>query len=195
MSAVQSLCKNGIVLKNGSIDYSGIIDSCVERYLYYDMNNGRKFNYSSDIEYHCKHFKIDNILVNGSQPQTVFLDQCENKLSFEVFGKVKIPIKLQFIMWLLDKESIKIGSYDTVSFDREVQLNPGEFHIKETVLLPQELTNGEYRIRLSFLQRNIEILAIIDSLMFIQKRDSIIGCTGEEMNYRNTGFLRLLGHN
>ena len=33
MGAVRSLCKNGIVLKNGSVDYTGTADECVDYYL------------------------------------------------------------------------------------------------------------------------------------------------------------------
>ncbi|MBN2165649.1 MAG: ATP-binding cassette domain-containing protein, partial [Marinilabiliaceae bacterium] len=57
MAAVKSLCNNGIVLTNGTIDFKGKIDSCITNYLkigdsiqnYHDWKNNPEI-YNSDIE-------------------------------------------------------------------------------------------------------------------------------------------------
>lgn len=40
MGAVRNLCKNGIVLKNGLVDYTGNADECVDYYITNNVNTG-----------------------------------------------------------------------------------------------------------------------------------------------------------
>ncbi len=44
MNSVRRLCKTGVVLKNGNMDFIGTVDECVERYIADDYNELRRYS-------------------------------------------------------------------------------------------------------------------------------------------------------
>ena len=66
----------------------------------------------------------------------------------------------------------------------------GEFKIKNTIHLPQNMTKGEYILGISLHQPNIELyLNIPETVRLIVK--GIIGVSGLDFEYKDNGFLIL----
>ena len=66
----------------------------------------------------------------------------------------------------------------------------GKFHLSETIKLPDNMTNGEYRLQLEVTHPNIEYLAIIPNAVKLTLSD-FISPTGNPLMYNQNGLLLL----
>lgn len=192
MAAVRSLCKSGIVLKNGMIDHIGTSEECVSRYLNANLSPNTIFTMRNFLV-KSKVFHIDDVKVNGQAPQTVYLDKCNNTLNITIDGTADVDVNVQFILQVYDSNSVLIGTYSPMTYGRVDIFHQGEYHISERIYIPEALTNGEYRLALILNQRGIETLAEIENLCTIIRRDCINEHVGIAMDHRNTGFIYLNG--
>ncbi|UOK43775.1 MULTISPECIES: ABC transporter ATP-binding protein [Flavobacterium] len=62
MAAVKSLCRKGIVLKNGGMFYEGLSDNAVSKYLAGESENLNHKNFGDD--FNCEQFYIKEISIN-----------------------------------------------------------------------------------------------------------------------------------
>ncbi len=192
MAAVRSLCRNGVVLKNGTVDMVGTAEDCVDYYLQGDFKKGDGFDYSKRIKNNSNQFKIEKIFVNGNEPKNLSIEEWNNQIELKITGRIEIPMNVEVIVQIYDKNSILIASYvPTNSSGRTYHFTPGSFVIDETIHIPDILTNGDYRIKVDITQRNIEYLAIIDNLLVFTKRSQISPFTGADLNNKNIGYMFL----
>lgn len=192
MAAVRSLCKNGIVLKNGMIDHIGTAEECVTRYINVNLSPNNVFNIKN-LHVNSKVFHIDDIKVNNQKPQTIFLDTCNNTIDITIDGSADVDVNVQFILQLYDSNSVLIATYSPITFGRVDILHRGQYHLAERIFIPETITNGEYRLALVLNQRGFETLAETEKLCTIVRRDCINKHVGIAMDHRNTGLLYLNG--
>ena len=181
MPAVKTLCKTGIVLENGQISHMGTAEECVNHYLYREFSGKSGFDIHKDIETKSKLFHIERVVINDTPPRKIYLDENNNLIDISISGIIDVPMNVEFIAQIYDVNSVLIASYiPTNSTGHYYKFEAGNFTIKETIQIPDSLTNGEYRLKIDITQRNIEYLAIIPNLATLVKRDKISEFTGAE---------------
>ena len=114
MNAIRSLCHNGVVLKNGQIDFIGVSDKCVEHYL---ASEDASTSYHAEVSkspiYISDAYVCDN---NGTE--TSFFDTSQ-----QIFLRVKLVHKehlplTHLLVTILDHGQTRISSFDLVINDR-----------------------------------------------------------------------------
>lgn len=153
MGAVKELCNSGIILKNGTVDYTGNINDVISRYLISqeDLSRDGVFNPKPDLENMFLYIKTYN---------------SQNIETTELMTGDDISIKIGIQNSTFD-DAVGIGIYiknrygDKVagitSYYGEVNKQSVGFK-KERVIdikIPcLQLTNGEYFVELSLVKRN-----------------------------------------
>ncbi len=195
MAAVRSLCKNGVVLKNGTVDYIGTAEESVEHYLKGSrIVEENSFSLSDNVEYQSNNFRITKILLNGKSPETIYLDECNNKILVEIEANCLIDFNVEFILRVLDKNELLVASYSCTNINGVTyHTSEGKLMMKEEVLFPNNLTNGEYKIQIHLAQRNINYLAQIPFVAKIIKRNYCSPHTGAMYSHSGCGFITLSG--
>ena len=190
MAAVKTLCKSGLILDKGEISFIGTAEDCVNRYLFEELSEERDFDIQKDVETKSRMFHVEKITINGSVPKKIVIAENNNVIEVCILGHLDIPMNVEFIAQIYDCNSILIASYvPTNSSGRFYKFEAGKFVIKESIPIPEGLTNGEYRIKIDITQRNIEYLAIIPKLAIFEKRNKISKFTGAELTNKNVGYF------
>lgn len=191
MAAIRTLCKKGVIMQNGMIQKTGSADECVNKYLYDEYNSKRIFDLKKDISIPSKHFLLYGILLNGKDPQQINIRDVGNIINIQFSGYVDIPMTIQFIAMIYDKNAVKVGTYSTINNGHVDNVSAGDFLLEESFSVPENLTNGEYRLRIELVQRNVEYLLIADNLCSIVKNSMISPYTGVEYTIQNTGYFAI----
>lgn len=88
MGAVAQLCRKGILLKNGKIDFNGNINNCIDEYL---IGSDQTVAYKAEkTDSKVSYVKEAHISNQKNESGNVFLDSDTIKLRFTVTNKAKI---------------------------------------------------------------------------------------------------------
>lgn len=187
MAAVESLCHNGIVLKNGQIVMSGSAPKAIDYYLSEKSFLGTKI--INGIEYCHPDLQIDSIKVNNSEKNIVQV--VDSNLVITIEGKLSDSKILSLGVTLYDHRKVRLAIFSPGHIKGlNYNFKKGIFKIEEVIHLPQNMTKGEYQIDISLHRPNIEMyLHIPDFIKLISK--GVIGVTGLEFKYIDNGFLIL----
>ncbi len=142
MAAVQSLCNNGIVLKNGEIAYSGSVDSALQYYL----NNGAIIVSNKIIDSVIQHkstIHFERILINGTENSHSVIPSSQHTLSIRIEGYTEEDLKTDVMFILKSKSETPLASIAEGYYRGKLDFIPkGEFCIIKTIQLPKFLTSG-----------------------------------------------------
>ena len=108
MNAIKSLCNNGIVLKNGLVDFIGTAEKSVEHYLTFETSstNYHKDNSKSPIYISEAFVCDDNGMENG-----LFSTSQHVNLILKIVHKEHLPLT-HLLVTILDRSLLRISSYD-----------------------------------------------------------------------------------
>ena len=149
MGAVRSLCKNGIVLKNGSVDYIGTADECVDRYIDSSVDLGQSYSWicphidqNKDIQLVHAELKDSNGIVKGDF-------SCDEDIIFELEYESKT--KIEGLYGYLQIDKLPNGEIALVSDTNDIKMNYYENlpigTPKVRITIPKRiLAPGEYLI-------------------------------------------------
>ena len=196
MAAVRNLCRSGIVLKNGMIDFLGTADESVNNYIQScRISEEKPFSLLKDIVYYNGSFKINRLLLNGKNPETIYLDECNNCISVDIEADCLLDFNIEFIFRILDRNENLIASYNCTNVNGTIYHSPnGKFVMNETIIIPENISNGEYLVQIHLTQRNINYLAQIPFVAKMIKHNFTSPYTGGSYSMSGTGYLVLSGH-
>ena len=154
MPAVRSLCRNGIVLKNGQVEFVGTADECVDHYIDTkgnDMsrhviisNNQRNLSFDRELEITEVSIENDNKHIASDEPLVFNLKIKVNNKDIK-----KFTLGLHF----RNVEERCVGTY--VSEIREVPKDKDQFNIK-LVVNHHNLSRGRYSTRFNIGLKDLE---------------------------------------
>ena len=190
MASIKALCRRGILLENGSVRYDGLISDTVALYL-----KGNEFDEEGDILSKVKtlsrEIKITKILINGDSNRVVRLAYPNRQLNVEVEGELLNDLPAAIEAKIYDGENVLLGKFAPVLMRTKVpNLPKGKFHLSETITLPENMTNGEFRLQLEVTHPNIEYLAVVPDAVKLVLSD-FISPTGNSLMYNQNGMLLL----
>ncbi len=147
MGSVRLLCKNGVVLENGSVAFSGTANDCVDYYM--EKNLGDLFDYTIiEDSHHWDHVKKEVEFVSVRM-----LNDCHNigneePLRFEMVVKRNDNniSRCQFGITVRDSGDIVVGA----TWSKMVELPENSDLMKVNMNLPNhQLAKGKYTLNFS----------------------------------------------
>ena len=148
MAAVKSLCKTGVVMKNGSIEYTGDIESSVGHYLQIG-NHSSEEKIIDRIKWKKPSMTINKVVINGSEKaeSTILSDQ--KTLEIEISGHTEDPITTDVMLVFNNKDGMPLATFAPGHYyGNLMKLPAGDFHIRKTIELPKILTRGYLHVDL-----------------------------------------------
>ncbi len=187
MAAVQTLCTSGIILHNGQVSYSGSAKDAVKNYLS-EKKEYSEIEVRNNVRISNKSFRINSITINDENNSIIKIED-DYALHVEIKGSADIPLNISFEAFLYDQNEIKIASFSpSHEIGTSHSLSPGQYSIKETINIPQNITNGEYTLSIKFTQLYIEHIADIVSIAKIVIGNNISDSTGASFDNDYFGY-------
>ena len=135
--------------------------------------------------------KLKSILINGKEDRIVNLVYPDRTLSVEIEGELLNDMPAAIEAKVFDSESVLLAKFAPVLFKTVVsKTTKGSFKLKETITLPDNMTNGEYRLQLEVTHPNVQYLAVIPNAVKLVLSDYITP-TGNSLMYTQNGLLLL----
>jgi lipopolysaccharide transport system ATP-binding protein len=159
MNAIASLCSRGIVLKNGTVDFTGGISECIENYLQVKADHTvYKTNNKANNTVYIRSIQVSNSLDVGT---SVFFYTEEINLTFEI-EIIDKSIKCDLFFLILDSKKRRVfaGESSTISSRMTFKIEK-EF-----------LVRGRYSVHAFINQPNIARLHEIEDVCEFEIIDS-----------------------
>lgn len=143
MAAVKSLCKKGILLEKGGVNFIGNIDDCISKYI--QGNQSEDNSLIIDKLRNAKpYLHIDSIIINDTDKECSVINSHQDKLHIKVVGHTDKEIKTDIMLVFKSKDDMPLMTYAVGHYKGEIKTIPaGDFVIDETVILPKILTRGK----------------------------------------------------
>jgi lipopolysaccharide transport system ATP-binding protein len=156
MTAVKNLCETGILLNNGSNEFSGKIDKVIDYYLTKSIDKSVKNNFWEPEDAPGNdHIKVRSAFITCDNPKITV------KNSFDIvteFWSLQENIKINVSMVIWDINQNPVFNISTNSIILKKALNKAVFHI------PEDLMNdGIYKIQNYFVKDNSTPVFIHDN--------------------------------
>ena len=190
MASLKALCRRGILLKNGCIDFDGIMTDAIDLYL-----KGNETQEEGDIisraQLASNEIKLTKVHVNGKPSSTVLLPFPNRKLCIEIEGELLNDIPMAIEARIYDRENFLLAKYAPILMKRDVpRFQRGQFSISETINLPDNMSNGEYYLQIELTYPNVQYLVVIPNAIKVIL-SGFISPTGNSLMYKQTGLLLL----
>ena len=154
MAAVRNLCKNGIVLKNGMLDYSGTAEECVDYYLGQNIDVLksasqkheliRRYDTARDVEIIGARMLNESLHIACNEPIIVEIDVKKNR-----------PVEEMSIEMMIDNQlDQRVGSY--ISKKYSILDKNDRFTIR-LELRNHNLALGKYNLNFNIGLKDIEL--------------------------------------
>jgi ABC-type polysaccharide/polyol phosphate transport system ATPase subunit len=154
MAAVRNLCRNGIVLKNGMLDYSGTAEECVDYYLGQNIDVLksasqkheliRRYDTARDVEIIGVRMLNESLHIACNEPIIVEIDVKKNR-----------PVEEMSIEMMIDNQlDQRVGSY--ISKKYSILDKNDQFTIR-LELRNHNLALGKYNLNFNIGLKDIEL--------------------------------------
>lgn len=164
LSAIKAICNTGILLKNGSLTGSGIIDEVIKDYSIIHIKNDedqtyRINNLSSDV-------KVNELIINGQRSGAITLNDVSN-LSIQVQVDVKKELVFELELHIKKGDELVCSFADFIQKNEYKKLNPGNHNLNYEIQLPL-LMNGIYTLEANFTHPMVRGYSILKSPIAIE---------------------------
>lgn len=192
MGAIETLCTKAAIFKDGMLSFSGNVSEAVDEYIKANDIFDAAVSIINGVTFCHSDFKLDSITINNSESNVIQLkDSACNTLDICIKGEIKAPKKMVLEARLYDLR----GSLQAVFSPGHVtgivpEYKSGKFEVHDRIILPDNITKGDFLLDLYLTQPNIEgYIDIPQHIKIITK--GVIGATGLEFEYRSNGLLML----
>ena len=142
MAAVKSLCKKGVVMKNGSIDFTGDIAYSIDRYLQIQDFSGEKY-IKNNIRKIKPSLHISKIEINGTEMTNSTISSEQKSLIVTIDGRTDEEMTYDVMVILKNAVGIPMATFAPGHYFGDIKHQSiGEFHITREIELPKILSRG-----------------------------------------------------
>lgn len=189
MGSIKMLCNKGVVLRNGSVDFSGNVDSAVDYYL---KDNAFKVAQLADnIKYHTSILRFDHFTINDNTDNVQYLSKDRVKIEVSIEGQLESDSRVEFEAMLYDSNHVLLASYCPGHVNGTYKMyKAGKFVIHETIRLPENVTKAEYFLEILLTDPNVAYLISLKQPIKIFT-EGCFGESGMSFQYNDRGFLIL----
>ena len=188
MAAVKSLCKKGVVMKNGEIEYTGDIESSVAHYLQIG-NHSSEEKIIDRIKWKKPSMTINKVVINGSEKaeSTILSDQ--KTLEIEIIGHTEAPITTDVMLVFNNKDGMPLATFAPGHYyGNLMKLPAGDFTIHKTIELPKILTRGYLHVDLLMHHPMVEYQLKAPECAILETQGFQAGF-GSAMNQNDNGLI------
>lgn len=189
MASIKKLCRTGVVLKNGSVDFLGDVNTAVDYYL--KDNSFHPERIINTLKSHTTELEVESVFVNGQEGNSIKLDSQSTDIHIEVFGVAHSDLRIELEVPIMDSNQTLVAYYCPChTLGRSTTYKKGQFHIEETIHLPHNITQGTFFMNLLLTEPNICYLC--ESVAPIKiETEGFVGAAGNSMMYKDRGLIVL----
>jgi ABC-type polysaccharide/polyol phosphate transport system ATPase subunit len=170
MASVRTLCNQGVVLKNGCVDYIGTADKCVDYYTEQSLMGGDSFDFANRKTSHKRAFISDFAFLDAQgniSSSFSFSDVLSCKLKVKSNEDFNITARIT----LFDVNHSRIMAFDSQDVSSVFSIKEE----KETTLYcyikePLNIKSGRFSVNVSIRQGN-ELLDHIENVSYIDVKE------------------------
>jgi lipopolysaccharide transport system ATP-binding protein len=182
MSAVSGLCNKGIVLKNGTVQFSGAIQQSVQNYLQQYNEEVRHVKYTTDNSPGNEYAKLIEVLVKTSSDEDSLRVNNELEIHFKLDIAPNIANDFIDLTFHLHDELNNLVFVGSTGMNEDTR---GKYRGKAICIVPANLMNiGIYNIKHVLLIRNAgqSLVRFNDVIQFeiIEKQKQHLGWNGSK---------------
>ena len=193
MAAVRSLCTRGILLNNGTIDFTGSIPATLDKYLK-NEENVRKGRISHNIKWIKNTIKIFKCEINNTEEAYSVIKSDQNKLNVRIEGETSEDLTFDLMVTFKNKDGLPFATYAKGHYLGEIQhVNKGRFSITKEIELPTVLSKGLLNIDLYLHHPMVEFLLKAPDCCVLETEGYQKGY-GRPINQETGGFIGLLDY-
>lgn len=152
MAAVRNLCKTGIVLHNGSIQYIGTAIDAIDVYL---KNSTIAEKIIENVKSTNARLKISNILINGTDCSRSMIFPNQKKLTVMVEGDADRITNVDVCFIFRNNDGTALARFSFCDNKGLINLD-NHFRLESSLLLPDNLHAGTLKVDFVIHKPNIE---------------------------------------
>ena len=188
MAAVKSLCKKGVVMKNGGIEYTGDIESSVAHYLKNDNQSTEK-KIIDRVKWVKPTMRIDDITINGSDKAESVIQSEQRSMEVCIKGNSSEPLTTDVMLVFNNKEGMPLATFAPGHYyGNLMKLPAGDFTIRKTIELPKILTRGYLHVDLMMHHPMVEYQLKAPECAVLETQGAQSGF-GSAMNQNDNGLI------
>lgn len=188
MAAVKSLCKKGVVMKNGGIEYTGDIVSSVAHYLKNDNQSTEK-KIIDRVKWVKPTMRIDDITINGSDKAESVIQSEQRSMEVCIKGNSSEPLTTDVMLVFNNKEGMPLATFAPGHYyGKLMKLPAGDFTIRKTIELPKILTRGYLHVDLMMHHPMVEYQLKAPECAVLETQGFQSGF-GSAMNQNDNGLI------
>ncbi len=186
MAAVKQLCTQGIILKNGALDFSGSALDAIDVYNNSTLLENRGL--MSLARNLTPFVKIDSVLVNNESSSPMLYE--DGVFNIRLKGVCIQQVKLNLEVRVYSNENILVSFYGPGHMENSlIELEEGEFALEESLIFPRNMANGDYLVSLALSHPNVETYFELNELVVI--KEGFQTEAGRALNYNEVGFFMM----
>ena len=188
MAAVKSLCKKGVVMKNGGIEYIGDIESSVAHYLKNDNQSTEK-KIIDRGKWVKPTMRINDITINGSDKAESVIQSEQRSMEVCIKGNSSEPLTTDVMLVFNNKEGMPLATFAPGHYyGNLMKLPAGDFTIRKTIELPKILTRGYLHVDLMMHHPMVEYQLKAPECAVLETQGFQSGF-GSAMNQNDNGLI------
>lgn len=190
MAAVKSLCKKGILLKNGTVNYIGNITTTIEKYLSNkDMLSSGIIR--DNINYIKSSLHVDEILINGTKLSASFLSGKQEYLNIRIVGTTDCEMIYDVMVIFKNESEMPYATFSPGHYYGDIKhIDKGNFDINLNISLPRILAKGRLKIDLYIHHPMVEYLMKAENCCTLSV-DGFQQGFGRTLEQQQNGFMGL----
>lgn len=165
LPSLKAICTRGILLKDGELIMQGTIDAVIDKYTSYRHRNE---TIVSGIHYFQPHIKVNRILINGDESNSIVLDGTSLDITMDIEFFKRTPFELDVH---LKKEELPVASFANFVINDVQVFDPGTYQMHYSIELPQ-LRSGKYKLDLYFTEPFVSWFAVTENIIDIEMVNS-----------------------
>ena len=190
MAAVRSLCKKGIVMKNGSIDSIGDITSAIERYLK-NNDDAENVNIIDSVKCLKSTLHIESVEINETSKTHSIIRNGQEKLKVRITGTLDEALDYDLMLILKNEIGMPYATYAPGHYRGEIQhLEKGKFGIERIINLPMILAKGILKVDLYLHHPMVEYQMMAVDCCSLESEGFQSGY-GRALEHQQNGFMGL----
>ena len=192
MASIRALCKTGILLENGSIKCTGLVNDVVDTYLAARSFIPNKRIIESNQTCNRHELTVSKVTLNGEEGNVIHVKYPDRDLCFHIEGHCNQNVKLEFECEMYDMKENRVAQYAPVqNGSKIITLQTDEdFVIDEIIHLPHNICNGHYSLNFELCHPFVQTYARWENAIQLFLTDYET-CTGTNADYNVRGLLNL----
>lgn len=190
MAAVKSLCKSGVVMKNGTVDFIGDIESSVAHYLQLGQSSAAS-RIIDAVKWTKPSLQIHQIEINGTDEAYSVVASDQQTLRVVVRGTTREPMTTDLMLVMNNKEGMPLATFAPGHYYGQLMKVPvGDFEIVKDIELPHILTRGLLHVDLMMHHPMVEYQLQAPDCAVLEVQGFQSGF-GSAMNQNTSGLIGL----